>query len=1151
MAVTIAFVRACGGDVAEWERRWRAVAAECTAQRTTGAAGDAAEPDPPYCGLRPYGIADGDLFFGRQRLVRQLAELLRRQRFVAVFGVSGSGKSSLLRAGLVPALRGSDGTGYGAPVVITPGRAPMEALRQVIADPPDNGELLLVVDQFEELFTLCADPGQQAGFVDTLAALVEDPASRCRVVVAVRADFYARCAELPRMARLLAGTNVPVGPLGDDELEEVVTQPARRAGLAVERALVTKILADASGRVGALPLVSHALLETWRQRRAGLLTLAGYQAAGGVVAAVAQTAETVYQRFDDTQRRTAQQILTRLITLGHGVADTRRRVCRAELDFPQAAAVLDALARARLVVLDDDAVEIAHEALVDAWPRLYGWLHADRERLREHRQLTEAAEIWDRLDRDPDALYRGSRLAGWDGHDTDRLNPLEREFLAASHERAARERAARRRRTRLARLSLAASVTVMLVLTALALVQASRAEQGRRLAVSRQLVVLAQEQLQIDQEVALLLAMEAHDRQPTEEAAAILRRAVADSRIQAVLPAGQRRVFGVAFSPDGRLLATSGEDGTVRLWRANGGGAPTPLRALPAHRGDAWSPTFSRDGRWLAACGVDGTVTVWDVAAADERPVVLRGHRGVVSNVAFSPDGRRVAGAGGDGTVRVWDRAGQRDPLVLTVPSTPLGVAFSPDGRHLAASGQDGSIWLWNGSGHGRPRVLAGHDGSVEQLAFSADGQRLASGGRDGTVRIWPTRTNSAPLVLRGNDGTVESVAFSPDGRRVASGHSDGRNAVRIWSTASAEDPVVLYGHDGAVWSVAFSPDGQRVASASSDGTVRLWDAASVAGTTMLSGHEGPVWGVAASRDGRRVASGGEDGTVRIWRPGQPAPPAVLRGHDGAVYAVATSADGRRAVSGGTDRTARLWDAATGREVATFAGHERAVMAVALDADGRRVATASSDGTVRVWDTESRTPPVVLRGHDGPVRGVAISPDGQRVASTGADGTVRIWPSSGAGEPVVIRDGPVGLIWCVAFSPDGTRVAVGGHDGLLHVWGIDGRGTPLVLAGHDGNVWSVGFSPDGRLLTSSGSDGGVRIWRAATGRELVQLRGQAASVEQVQFAGDGHHLVSAHDDGTVRLWRCPVCDPIADVRALADRRVTRQLSAAEVDAFLG
>ncbi|MFI5895742.1 hypothetical protein ACIA5D_37170 [Actinoplanes sp. NPDC051513] len=1123
LPVTLAFVQACGGDPSGWERRWQ----QASAEHAAGQLPTASDEQPPYLGLIGYGAGDADRFFGRRRILAELLRMMDEHRFVAVFGASGSGKSSLLRAGLIPACRSEH------VCLITPGGSPREALR------PAATAGLLVVDQFEELFTHCADPSERSAFVDELATR--------RVVIGVRADFYARCAESAPLAGLLAGANLPVGPLTADELREVVTEPARRAGLSVERALVTKVVADAERQPGALPLVSHALLETWRQRRGDVLTVAGYEAAGGMSGAIAQTAESVFRSLDEPERETAREVLTRLVTLGEGLPDTRRRCRRDELDQPGADPVLAKLADARLLVLGVDTVEIAHEALIRAWPRLDDWLHADREELHLHRRLTEAGQIWQAHDRDGGALYRGALLAEWDGRSLQRLNATERSFLTASRDRRAREAATRRRRVRVALATLTAAVLVTSLLAGLAGVQAHRAGEQRDLARSSQLVANARAHAQVDHEVALLLAIEAYDTRPTEEAQAALRQAVADSRLRATLHAGQGQAVGVAWSPDGATVAAAGGDGTVRLWQRTGPDRPaSEPRVLKTSDMAVQSPVFSPDGRRIAVAGFDHQITVWSLA--DGTPTVLRGHRDQVNTVAFSPDGRRLASASSDGTVRIWDAAGHGKPTVLTVDGPPLGVAFSPDGKRLAVSGL-GPIRIWHSDGRGRPTLLTGHEGTVKTLAFRPDGRRLASAGSDGTVRVWPVGEPGAPVVLHGNDSYVESVAFSPDGSRLASSHS-GSNTIRVWDPAGEQDPVVLRGHDGPVWSVAFSPDGHRLASASGDDTVRLWDPGLAASPIVLRGHRGEVWTLAGGAGGNVLASGGTDGTVRVWREPWHAGPLVLRGNVGEVIAVAVSADGRWVASGGPDRTVRVWNAETGDVRAVLRGHTGTVYGVSFSPDGERLASSAKDGSVRVWSLAGDAP-VVLRGHDGSARAVAFSPDDRHIASAGSDGTVRIWPADGAGAPVVVQDQPPGRqVWAVAFSPDGKRLAVSGQDGAVRIWAADGRGRPLALRGHRDVVWSVEFSADGRMVASSGQDGdGVRIWQAATGRELATVRGHGASVEQVRFLPGGE-LATAHGDGTVRLWRCDVCGPIAEVRARAGTLATRALTAEERDAFV-
>ncbi|QYC40944.1 translocation protein TolB [Nonomuraea coxensis DSM 45129] len=1139
LPVTLGYAAACGGDRAEWEARWHLLMRELE-----GDVPPSAEEAAPYRGLVAFQPEDARWYFGRERLVRELCGRLPGTPFLAVMGTSGSGKSSLLRAGLLPALRQGiiAGGGEWPAVVMVPGEHPLRALAADLGKdgPPHaawltaGARLVVVVDQFEEVFTLCRDEGERAAFVAALLALAREPGTH--VVAGMRADFYARCAELPGLASVLQDNQLIVGPMEEEDLRRVVTGPAERAGLAVEAELVELVVNEAQGQPGALSLVSHALLETWRRRTGPALTVAAYLAAGGVRGAIAQTAEHVYGELDARGREIARQMFLRLTVPGDGTEDTRRRAPRDELldgagklpgrrrgpDGDAVAAVLDRAIAARLVIADESRVTIAHEALIRGWPRLRSWLEEDREALRAHRRLTEAVAEWEEHGRDDAFLFRGSRLAVWEGDRTRRLNSLEREFLAASGRREEAARRAGRRRVRLALTGLTAAVVAMTLLAGLALGQAGEATEQRDIALSRQIAAEARNQLHLDPKQALRLAGQAYALWPTAEAEGVLRQGIADDHLLGTLP-GLGRALGVAFSPDDARLAATSADGLVRVWSWSGGGvSPEAPVVLRGHQGEVWSPAFSPDGRKLATAGMDGTVRVWDL----EHPgsaVTLTGHTGGVWTVAFSPDGRAVAGAGDDGTVRIWRLTGGGGPRVLRGPeSAAVGVAFSPDGRRLAAGGEDGAVRIWDLAGPDEPLVLRGHGSVVKSVAFSPDGRLLASAGTDGAARVWRLdQRENAPLMFR-HEGTAEGLAFSRDGHWLATTSDD--STVRVWSPDGEGDPLVLRGHQRVVWGASFSADGRRLATAGEDGTVRVWDPRGTGDPVVLRGHDGAVLGLGFSPDGR-VVTGGVDGTLRIWEPATGAYRA-LRGHTDEVMGLAVSLDGRRVAGASRDGTLRIWEVDRADDPLVLRGHDGVVWSASFSPDGRRVATAGADGTLRIWDTaDPGRPPLLFRADTRQIRFAVFSPDGRQVATAGQDGTVRIWDATGAAAPLVLR-GHEGLVWAVAFSPDGRRVAGAGTDGTVRIWPTTGRGEPLVLRGSPNMVWYVAFSPDGRWVAGAGKDGTVRIWRSDTADPPIVIGGFAATVEAVEFSRDGRLLATAHGDGTVRLRRCDVCEPV-------------------------
>jgi WD40 repeat protein len=1182
------------------------------------------EVDSPYRGLLAFEESDAAFFFGRATAVDKILQLLSGllkavPALMVVSGVSGAGKSSLLRAGVLPRIAEAGlAPAAGAPpwpyLVITPARAPLTelsdhvaplvstdaaTLRQTLrADPSgfaltaleaararqgpgtgsERGRLLLVVDQFEQVFTQCTDESERSAFITALHAAAAighgpDQVPAAMVILVVRADFEARCTVYEELAEAVQNRYL-VLPMTRDELRMAITGPAQMAESPVAGALVEELVRAASATpsptasaptasgAGVLPHLSHALDQAWRIRAGDVLTLADYARAGGIERSIALSADGAYASLPPAQRETASEVFIRLTAISPDGVNTADRCTRAELTegkTPEQAAdveaVLETFAAERLLTLAEDSVEISHDSLLTAWPLLRDtWLVEHRNDRITRTRLRDAAAEWVRRSRDPSYLYRGTvlqtaaEMAEKIAADPARRLPLtqdERDFLRAGD--GARRRTARWRRTAIA--GLAVLTVAALAIAVIAVLNAATAAQLHATALSRELAAESLTTDLTDPVTARQLAVAAWSVAHTTEADSAMTTLLAEQSQQGMLPAEARiGLDAVAFSPDGTLLATADWDGTVRLWNpatSRPVGSPLTLSGDGVGTADV---AFSPDGKLLASAVSLGPGQLWD--AATRRPVGsplpanttdTTGTSGGTGVVAFSPDGKLLATAGSDGTVQLWNPATSQPagvPLHAVRSGAVNGVAFSPDGTLLASADSDGTVRLWNpATGHavGTP-LRAVRGGAVDGVAFSPDGKVLASADSDGTVRLWnpATRQPTGAPLLALSGGGVDGVAFSPDGTLLASADSDG--TVRLWNPATghAVGTPLRAVRSGVVDGVAFSPDGKILASADSDGAVRLWDPATgqPAGAPLRAVRSGVVNGVAFSPDGTVLATAGSDGTVRVWDPatGQEFGAPLLAVRGGGVEEVAFSPDGKLLATADSDGTVRLWNPATGQPVGTSLAVSGIRMSgVAFSPEGKLMATADSDGTVRLWNLASRqTVGVLLRvGGGQAVFGVAFSPDGKLLATVGTD-SVRLWDSA-SGQPAgtLLPLGRSLGVYGVAFSPDGKLLAGADGDGTVRLWDpATGRevGAPLRAEGSVGLVAAVAFSPDGKLLASAGADGMVRLWDPATSREVgAPLPADTVGVVlTVAFSPDGKLLASAGRDGTVRLWKLPL-----------------------------
>ena len=1103
----------------------------------------------PYRGLDAFREEDAAFFFGRgsaddpKSAIGELVGKVREHPFVMVVGRSGSGKSSLIYAGLLPALRRERDRFWNV-LSLRPGPAPLRALAaaftpraddegaaeyaakitkeadalktgdpellsHMIREGLDGAEgkpdrLLLYIDQWEELYAQAppsVDRERAAQHATDVNRFINSLLTAARtapvaIVGTVRADFYDPLIGHEEIKSRLPSCQVLLGKMQRSDLEQTIVEPARKVGLVfAPPGLVQRILDEAGEDEGMLPLLQYALKETWNKREGNRLTGDSYTGSGGVREAIRLTAEQTFEALSAGDQQAARQLFLRLVTPGEGQEDTRARAAMPSEPRQQKIVTQFAGPRTRLIVTGADragrpTVEVAHEALIRTWPRLREWINANREKLRARNAVLQAKADWEQNGRRDDMLLPAglqlerarSLLADPGDITTDDI----RKFISLSSareqtERKEREDALARDEARVAEIKAGQERTA----------RAQRITRWAFAAVGGVILIAGATVGLLQWDKARQLARQEAKLSAEQGSNAALQDSL--NRRQVELDHARANILAEL---SGTKLLRGEFDSALRL----------------ASRGTRVDLALPSDAVKVSAAAAALAAAV----SQAQWQSILSGHNAPVTSAAFSPDGSRIVTASRDKTARIWDAATAKEIAVLRGHDDFVNsAAFSPDGSRIVTASNDKTVRNWDAATAKEITVLHGHDYEVNSAAFSPDGLRIVTASSDKTARIWDAVNGKQIAVLRGHDFEVNSAAFSPDGSRIATASRD--KTARIWDAVSAKQVAVLRGHDDAVLSAAFSPDGSRIATASRDKTARIWDAVSPKQIAVLRGHGDAVLSAAFSPDGSRIVTASGDYTARIWDSATAKEIAVLHGHHGPVYCAAFSPDGSRIVTASADNTARIWDAADAEELAVLRGHRGYVNSAAFSPDGSRIVTASADNTARLWDAATGTGLAVVRGHDDPAfLAAAFSPDGSRIVTASADNTARIWDAASAKEIAILR-GHDNDVFSAAFSPDGSRIVTASADNTARLWDAATASEIAVLRGHDGYVRSAVYSPDGSHIVTASADHSAQIWDAATGSEVAVLR-HDSYVRSAAYGRDGSRIVTASGDKTARVW---------------------------------